>query len=192
MAFLPCHRPKSDGAIPLCPEISEAMTQSQPFLPELFLLGICYSDENHLQSEERSKGVLHFELTFPAHKPMPEEWRPYWLKVFGHKLKLILGWILRYVDMGLGRWHRTVCVCGLDMRISLPTGDMCIEVLIPQQSGLLRGACIAMWWNHQWVNLLTSSYCMDKRMQDLIAGSGPGQVFKGISYPGSLPSPPPL
>jgi hypothetical protein len=91
MAFLPCHRPKSDGAIPLCPEISEAMTQSQPFLPELFLLGICYSDENHLQSEERSKGVLHFELTFPAHKPMPEEWRPYWLKVFGHKLKLILG-----------------------------------------------------------------------------------------------------
>jgi hypothetical protein len=42
---------------------------------------------------------------------MPEEWRPYWLKVFGHKLKLILGWILRYVDMGLGRWHRTVCVC---------------------------------------------------------------------------------
>lgn len=72
-------------------------------------------------------------------------------------------------------WNLTwfLC-CGLDMQLSLPAaGDLCIDVLDAQHSGLLRDACIAKCWGHEWVTLPTSSYHMGKRMQGLVGGSRP-------------------
>lgn len=57
-------------------------------------------------------------------------------------------------------WHFSFVVVWMWRISPPPLEDIGIKVLISQPAGLLRGAWIVKCWNHQWVNLLTSSYHM--------------------------------